>query len=74
MVQQRVGIGASSGPNATENVDCIRIAEQLGSKSVWVAEVHVGDQFAILSAAAGATSRRKLGTNTTSEVVRTNRQ
>ena len=70
-MQQRVGIGFSGGPNATEIVDCIRLAEQLGYESAWVAEGHGGDQFAILSAAAGATSRIGLGTNITSVFVRT---
>ena len=70
-MQKRVGIGFSGGPNATEIVDCIRLAEQLGYDSAWVAEGHGGDQFAILSAAAGATSRIGLGTNITSVFVRT---
>lgn len=70
-MQQRIGIGFSGGPNATEIVDCIRLAEQLGYESAWVAEGHGGDQFSILSAAAGATSHIGLGTNITSVFVRT---
>lgn len=70
-MQQRIGIGFSGGPNATEIVACIQLAEQLGYESAWVAEGHGGDQFAVLSAAAMSTSRIGLGTNITSVFVRT---
>ncbi|MGI9411993.1 MAG: LLM class flavin-dependent oxidoreductase, partial [Hyphomicrobiaceae bacterium] len=68
---ERIGIGFSGGPTAREIVTCIRLAESLGYESAWVAEGHGGDQFAILSAAATATSRIALGTNITSVFVRT---
>ena len=68
---ERIGIGFSGGPTAREIVACIRLAESLGYESAWVAEGHGGDQFAILSAAATATSRIALGTNITSVFVRT---
>ena len=52
-------------------VECVRLAEELGYESAWVAEGHGGDQFAILTACAVATSRIKLGTSITSVFVRT---
>jgi len=67
----RLAIGFSGGPTATEIVDCVRLAEQLGYESAWVAEGHGGDQFAILSGCAAATSTIKLGTDITSVFVRT---
>lgn len=68
---QRIGIGFSGGPTAREIVDCVRLAEELGYESAWVAEGHGGDQFAILSACATATTRIALGTDITSVFVRT---
>jgi len=68
---ERTGIGFSGGPTAREIVDCVRLAETLGYDSAWVAEGHGGDQFAILSACATATSTIKLGTSITSVFVRT---
>ena len=67
----RLGVGFSGGPNASEIVRLIKLAEDLGYTSAWVAEGHGGDQFAILSAAAVQTSRIKLGTAITSVYVRT---
>ena len=67
----RIAIGFSGGPTASEVVDCVRLAEQLGYESAWVAEGHGGDQFAILSGCAAATSTIGLGTDITSVFVRT---
>ena len=67
----RLGIGFSGGPTASEIVECVRLAEQLGYESAWVAEGHGGDQFAILSGCAAATSTIRLGTDITSVFVRT---
>jgi alkanesulfonate monooxygenase SsuD/methylene tetrahydromethanopterin reductase-like flavin-dependent oxidoreductase (luciferase family) len=67
----RLGIAFSSGPSPAEIADCIRLAEELGYESAWVAEGHGGDQFAILAAAAAKTSRILLGTAITSIYVRT---
>lgn len=67
----RIGIGLSGGPTASQIVDCVRLAESLGYESAWVAEGHGGDQFAILSACATATSTIQLGTDITSVFVRT---
>lgn len=67
----RIAIGFSGGPTANEIVDCVRLAENLGYESAWVAEGHGGDQFAILSGCAAATSTIKLGTDITSVFVRT---
>jgi probable F420-dependent oxidoreductase len=67
----RTGIAFSGGPSPAEIVDCIKLAEQLGYESAWVAEGHGGDQFAVLAAAATQTSRILLGTSITSVFVRT---
>ena len=67
---ERLGISFSGGPNASEVVACVTLAEQLGYESAWVAEGHGGDQFAILSACAVGTSRILLGTSITSAFVR----
>jgi probable F420-dependent oxidoreductase len=65
------GIAFSGGPNPAEMLDCVRLAEELGYDSAWVAEGHGGDQFAILAACAVQTSRIKLGTSISSVFVRT---
>lgn len=67
---ERLGICFSGGPNATQIVNCVKLAEELGYESAWVAEGHGGDQFAILAACATATSRIQLGTAITSAFVR----
>ncbi len=67
---ERLGICFSGGPNATEIVNCVKLAEELGYESAWVAEGHGGDQFAILAACATATSHILLGTSITSAFVR----
>ena len=67
---ERLGICISGGPNATQIVNCVKLAEELGYESAWVAEGHGGDQFAILAACATATSRIQLGTAITSAFVR----
>jgi len=67
----RIGIAISGGPNASEIVDLVRLAEQLGYDSAWVAEGHGGDQFAILAACAVQTARIRLGTGISSVFVRT---
>ncbi len=66
----RLGIAFSGGPNASEIVDCVQLAESLGYESAWVAEGHGGDQFAVLAACATATSKIQLGTAITSVYVR----
>lgn len=67
----RLGIAISGGPRPSEIVDCVRLAEELGYESAWVAEGHGGDQFAVLAACARVTSRIQLGTSVTSVFVRT---
>ena len=66
-----IGIAFSGGLTATEIVECAERAEELGYESVWVAEGHGGDQFAILAACALRTRRVRLGTAITSVFVRT---
>jgi alkanesulfonate monooxygenase SsuD/methylene tetrahydromethanopterin reductase-like flavin-dependent oxidoreductase (luciferase family) len=48
----------------------VKLAEDLGYESAWVAEGHGGDQFAILAACAQVTSRIVLGTSISSVFVR----
>lgn len=66
----RVGVAFSAGLNASEIVECAVLAESLGYDSVWMAEGHGGDQFAVLSAVAVQTERVKLGTCISSVFVR----
>jgi len=67
----RIGVAISGGPSPADIVDLAVLAESLGYESVWVAEGHGGDQFAILAACAMRTSRIKLGTAISSVFVRT---
>ena len=67
----RIGVAFSGGLTATEIADCAERAEALGYESVWVAEGHGGDQFAILAACALKTHRVRLGTAISSVFVRT---
>jgi probable F420-dependent oxidoreductase len=67
----RLGVAVSGGPNPSEIVDCVKLAESLGYESAWVAEGHGGDQFAVLAACAAQTTRIKLGTSISSVFVRT---
>ena len=66
----RVGVAFTGGLTASEIVECVKQAEDLGYESAWVAEGHGGDQFAILAACATATSRIRLGTSISSVFVR----
>ena len=66
----RVGVAFSAGLNASEIVECAQLAESLGYDSVWMAEGHGGDQFAVLAAVAAQTERVKLGTCISSVFVR----
>ena len=66
-----LGIAVSGGPRPGEIVNLLKLAEDLGYESGWVAEGHGGDQFAVLSAVAASTSRIKLGTAISSVYVRT---
>src|SRR5881394_3792667 len=66
-----IGIAISGGPNPSEIVELVKLAERLGYESAWVAEGHGGDQFAVLAACAVQTSRILLGTSITSVFVRT---
>ena len=67
----RIGVAFSGGLTAPEIADCAERAEALGYESVWVAEGHGGDQFAILAACALRTRRIRLGTAISSVFVRT---
>jgi probable F420-dependent oxidoreductase len=66
----RIGVAFTGGLTPGDVVECVRLAEELGYESAWVAEGHGGDQFAILAACATATSRIRLGTAISSVFVR----
>jgi probable F420-dependent oxidoreductase len=66
----RIGLAISGGLSPLEIVECVKLAEDLGYESAWVAEGHGGDQFAILAACALATTRIRLGTSISSVFVR----
>jgi alkanesulfonate monooxygenase SsuD/methylene tetrahydromethanopterin reductase-like flavin-dependent oxidoreductase (luciferase family) len=67
----KIGVAFSGGLNASEIVDCAVLAEERGYESVWVAEGHGGDQFAVLAGCAMRTKRVRLGTAISSVFVRT---
>src|SRR5947209_6575881 len=66
-----IGIAISGGPDPSEIVELVKLAETLGYDSAWVAEGHGRDQFAVLAACAVQTSRIRLGTAFSSVFVRT---
>jgi len=66
----RIGVAFSGGLQPADIVQCVKLADELGYESAWVAEGHGGDQFAILAAAAAVTRRIKLGTSISSVFVR----
>ena len=68
---ERIGVGFSGGMSPQDIVECVKVAEDLGYESAWVAEGHGGDQFSVLTACAVATEKIKLGTSITSVYVRT---
>ena len=70
MSTPRIGIAFTGGLNPGEIVECVKLAEDLGYESAWVAEGHGGDQFATLGACAVATRRIHLGTSISSVFVR----
>ena len=66
----RIGLALTGGLVPGEIVECVQLAEELGYESVWMEEGHGGDQFAILTACALATTRIRLGTAISSVFVR----
>ncbi len=66
----RLGFALSGGLEPRDIVDCVKLADELGYESAWIAEGHGGDQFAILAACAMATRRIQLGTSISSVFVR----
>jgi probable F420-dependent oxidoreductase len=66
----RIGFALSGGLAPGDIVECVKLAEDLGYESAWIAEGHGGDQFAILTACACATKRILLGTSISSVFVR----
>src|SRR5262249_25875916 len=68
---KRLGIAFSGGAGPAEIVACVKLAEDLGYESAWVAEGHGGDRFAGLAPGARETKPIGLGTAITSVFVRT---
>jgi alkanesulfonate monooxygenase SsuD/methylene tetrahydromethanopterin reductase-like flavin-dependent oxidoreductase (luciferase family) len=66
----RIGLALTGGLAPGDIVECVQLAEELGYESVWMEEGHGGDQFAILTACALATTRIRLGTAISSVFVR----
>ena len=66
----RIGVAFGGGLSPTDVVECVKLAEELGYESAWMAEGHGGDQFSILTACALATNRILLGTSISSVYVR----
>src|SRR5262245_10194340 len=66
----RLRVGFSRGLAPSDVVECVKLAEDLGYESAWMAEGHAGDQFAILGACAAQTTRIRLGTSISSVFVR----
>jgi len=66
----RTGVAFTGGLAPPEIVRCAALAEDCGYESVWIAEGHGGDQFALLAACAAATRRVRLGTAISSVFVR----
>ena len=67
---ERIGVSFTRGLAPKDVVECVRLAEELGYESAWVAEGHGGDQFSILTACAVATNKILLGTSISSVFVR----
>jgi alkanesulfonate monooxygenase SsuD/methylene tetrahydromethanopterin reductase-like flavin-dependent oxidoreductase (luciferase family) len=70
MTTPRIGIAFTGGLAPGDIIECVRLAEELGYESAWMAEGHGGDQFAILAACAVATRQIRLGTSISSVFVR----
>jgi alkanesulfonate monooxygenase SsuD/methylene tetrahydromethanopterin reductase-like flavin-dependent oxidoreductase (luciferase family) len=70
MSTSRIGIAFTGGLAPGDIIECVRLAEELGYESAWMAEGHGGDQFAILAACAVATRQIRLGTSISSVFVR----
>jgi alkanesulfonate monooxygenase SsuD/methylene tetrahydromethanopterin reductase-like flavin-dependent oxidoreductase (luciferase family) len=68
---ERLGVAFAEGLQPGEIVECVKLAEEAGYESAWMAEGHGGDQFSILTACAAATERILLGTSISSVFVRT---
>jgi alkanesulfonate monooxygenase SsuD/methylene tetrahydromethanopterin reductase-like flavin-dependent oxidoreductase (luciferase family) len=66
----RIGVAFAGGMSPSDIVDCVKLAEDLGYESAWIAEGHGGDQFSILTACAIQTKRILLGTSISSVFVR----
>jgi alkanesulfonate monooxygenase SsuD/methylene tetrahydromethanopterin reductase-like flavin-dependent oxidoreductase (luciferase family) len=70
-MMERLGVAfAGGGMSPPQVVECVKLAEELGYESAWVAEGHGGDQFSILTACALNTERILLGTSISSVFVR----
>ncbi len=68
---ERLGVALGSGLSPADNVECARLAEEIGYESAWIIEGHGGDQFSVATGCALATRRIRLGTAISSVFVRT---
>jgi alkanesulfonate monooxygenase SsuD/methylene tetrahydromethanopterin reductase-like flavin-dependent oxidoreductase (luciferase family) len=66
----RIGLALSGGLSPWDIIECVKLAEELGYESAWIAEGHGGDQFAVLAACALETKHILLGTSISSVFVR----
>jgi alkanesulfonate monooxygenase SsuD/methylene tetrahydromethanopterin reductase-like flavin-dependent oxidoreductase (luciferase family) len=47
---RRIGVALGGGLRARDIVECVKLAEDLGYESAWIAEGHGGDPFALARA------------------------
>ena len=57
---RRIGVALGGGLRARDIVECVKLAEDLGYASAWIAEGHGGDQFALARAVHNAMTSREL--------------
>ena len=67
---ERIAVAFLGDMAPPDFLECVKLAEDLGYESAWMAEGRCGDQFSILTACALQTDRIKLGTCITSVFVR----
>ena len=47
---RQIGVALGGGLRASDIVECVKLAADLGYESAWIAEGHGGDQFALARA------------------------
>ena len=56
---RRIGVAWGGGRRASDSVECVKLAEDLGYASAWSAEGHGGDPFALARAVHNAMPSRE---------------